>query len=298
MSTTELSIRVNGIQAAFGTEFGAANPRADELRAASPYQQANASFSLLQRCCGKTVRHTLIDVGMGVVPSLLAFEHAHDVHVVNEVLLTHPHFDHFAQLDWLSMCIVRNDRLDQPRPLPIYASQACWDNGPNRVFPYLAERSDFHCMEPGSPIVLGDISITPFSVDHGQKSPGALGLVVQHRDRKVIFTGDFLRIVDEDNPLFLNADVAFMDANTWHPAEYTAHQSVIGNLRLIERWKPKRTYLVHYSGYEDRDHKEEDVNGPMTSDRLREQLRRLAGTRDVQFASHGMVVGEDVPWPD
>ena len=49
------------------------------------------------------------------------------------------------------------------------------------------------------------------------------------------------------NPLFSHADVAFMDANTWHPAEHTAHQSVLGDVRLIEHWKPKRTYLVHYS---------------------------------------------------
>lgn len=33
---------------------------------------------------------------MGVVPSLLEFEHTHGIHVVHEVLLTHPHFDHFA----------------------------------------------------------------------------------------------------------------------------------------------------------------------------------------------------------
>ncbi len=38
----------------------------------------------------------------------LAVEHTHGVHVVYEVLLTHPHFDHFAQLDWLSMCLLRS----------------------------------------------------------------------------------------------------------------------------------------------------------------------------------------------
>ncbi len=27
----------------------------------------------------------------------------------------------------------------------------------------------------------------------------------------------------------------FLDANTWHPAEYTWHQSVLGNLRLIDK---------------------------------------------------------------
>jgi ribonuclease BN (tRNA processing enzyme) len=130
---TELLLRVNGIQAAFGFEFGLDSPRTDEGRTGDPYRQANASYSLVQRQNGQVVRHTLIDCGMGVVPSLLEFEHTHGVHVVHEVLLTHPHFDHFAQLDWLSMCLLRNARADQPRPLPIYASQECWEHGPNRV---------------------------------------------------------------------------------------------------------------------------------------------------------------------
>ena len=71
---TEFLLRVNGIQAAFGIEFGLESPRADEGRASDPYRQANVSYSLVQRENGRVVRHTLIDVGMGVVPSLLEFE--------------------------------------------------------------------------------------------------------------------------------------------------------------------------------------------------------------------------------
>ncbi|MGO9110949.1 MAG: MBL fold metallo-hydrolase [Thermoguttaceae bacterium] len=126
---TEFLLRVNGIQAAFGFEFGLESPRANEGRAVDPYRQANVSYSLVQRRDGQVVRHTLIDCGMGIVPSLLEFEHTHGIHVVHEVLLTHPHFDHFAQLDWLSMCLLRSGRSDQPRPLPIYASPECWENG-------------------------------------------------------------------------------------------------------------------------------------------------------------------------
>lgn len=103
-------LRVNGIQAAFGIELGFDSPRANEGRAADLYRRANVSFSLVQRHGKEVVRHTLIDVGMGVVPSLLEFEQTHGVHVVHEVFLTHPHFDHFAQLDWLSMTLLRNPR--------------------------------------------------------------------------------------------------------------------------------------------------------------------------------------------
>jgi ribonuclease BN (tRNA processing enzyme) len=82
------------------------------------------SYSLVQRLGDKVLRHTVIDCGKGVIPSLLDFEQSHGIHVVHEVLLTHPHLDHFAQLDWLSMCLVRSGRSDQPRPLAIYASQS------------------------------------------------------------------------------------------------------------------------------------------------------------------------------
>ncbi len=77
---TEVLLRVNGIQAAFGIEFGRESPRADEGRATNPYRQANVSYSLVQQKSGRVLRHTVIDCGMGVVPSLLEFEHSHGVH--------------------------------------------------------------------------------------------------------------------------------------------------------------------------------------------------------------------------
>ena len=114
-------------------------------------------------------------------------------------------------------------------------------------------------------------------MDHGPKAPGAVGFVVQHGGRKVVITGDFLRVPDEDNPLLFGADVMFLDANTWHPAEYTWHQSVLGNLRLIDKWQPKRAYMIHYSGYEDRDHPDDPVNGPMDMERFRQELQPGGG---------------------
>ena len=92
-------------------------------------------------------------------------------------------------------------------------------------------------------------------------------------------------------------DACFLDANTWHPADRTGHRSVLGGLDLVRRWRPKRTYLVHYSGYEDRDRPEEPIHGPMDLPRLRRELRRVAPELDVQPAVHGMILGDDVPWP-
>ena len=296
-TTTELLLRVNGIQPAFGIGLGLDDPRNREGRAADPYRQANVSYSLVQRRAGKVVRHSLIDVGMGVVPSLIEFEQTHGVHVVHEVLLTHPHFDHIAQLDWLSMCAVRNGRPDQPRPLPIYASAECWENGPKRVHRHLAGRSDFRPLQPHVPILLGDVSVTPLAVEHGPTAPGAMGFVLRHGSRKIIITGDFRQVADENDPLLAGADVAFFDANTWHPTENTWHQSVLGNLRLINKWQPKRSYMIHYSGYEDQAHPADPINGPMDAPRFRRELQRVAEGRDVQLAEHGMILGDATAWP-
>jgi phosphoribosyl 1,2-cyclic phosphodiesterase len=145
--------------------------------------------------------------------------------------------------------------------------------------------------------MLDGLTLTPFVVDHGPKAPGALGFVVQNGQRKIVITGDCLRVPDEDNPLLFDADVMFLDANTWHPAEWTWHQSVLGNLRLIDKWRPKRAYMAHYSGYEDRQHPDDAIHGPMGMGQFRQELQRIGQGRDVQPAEHGMVLGDNVPWP-
>ena len=48
------------------------------------FRQANVSYSRVQRENKQVVRHTLMDVRMGVVPSLLEFEHSHGARVVHD----------------------------------------------------------------------------------------------------------------------------------------------------------------------------------------------------------------------
>jgi hypothetical protein len=87
-ASTELLLRVNGIQPAFGIELGLDSPRARQVRQTDPYRQANVSYSLLQRREGRVVRHSVIDVGMGVVPSLLEFEVTHQVPFITRATRT------------------------------------------------------------------------------------------------------------------------------------------------------------------------------------------------------------------
>jgi hypothetical protein len=105
-------------------------------------------------------------------------------------------------------------------------------------------------------------------------------------------------VVDEGNPLLFGADVCFLEANTWHPIQGLWHQSALGDLGLVQKWKPKRTYLVHYSGYEDRDFPGDPIRGPMSIAQLREALRQAGAGYDLQPAQHGMVLGDSVSWPE
>jgi hypothetical protein len=103
------------------------------------------------------------------------------------------------------------------------------------------------------------------------------------------------------NSLLFDADLMFLDANTWHPAEWRWHQSVFGNLRFVDKWRPKRAYMLHYSRYEDRDRSKEGVNGPMGMEQFRQELQPGAGclrgrrlARDGDVVSQGIAVGGPV----
>jgi phosphoribosyl 1,2-cyclic phosphodiesterase len=301
---TELHLRVNGIHNAWAIELGLATPRDDHYRARDPYRLANVSFSALQRKGGRIVHHTLIDVGLGVVPSLLDLERSHGAHQVDDLLLSHSHFDHLAELDWLSNGLKRNRRPEQPRPLPVYATRECAAAGPRRVFPWLGEDLVRYLpLEPERPLVLGELTVTPLPVEHAATAPGAVLFVLQWRaspsgaPHRVVLSCDFLRIPRLDHPLLQGAEVMVLDANTWHPCPDSGHSSILEDLSLIRRLRPRRSYLVHYSGYEDLSHPESPVNGPLDPERLESALEAARGELDVRLARHGMILGEDEPWP-
>jgi ribonuclease BN (tRNA processing enzyme) len=326
-----IELRTNGIYSAWMAEFGHQCPHCDEIRDSDPYRIANVSWSLIQRDNdGRLLRHTLLDIGLGVMQSLLDFERSHDVHVVHEVLLSHSHFDHVGHLDWLSSAIRRNNRPEQPRPLPVYCTQRCWEIGPARLFPWLVNKAVRHePIEPGRPIDLGAARITPLAVEHGSTAPGAVGFAIECRTQwsgprapgpgpgpasprsasatetspsdsrplKIVMTCDLTRPVEPSDPNWHGADVLFIEANTWNRNPDTGHQSIQDALELVHRWRPKRTYLVHYSGYEDARYPHGEVSGPLTHDNLMRVVRRHAGDFDIRMARHGAILPLDDPWP-
>lgn len=297
-------IRVNGIHAAWPALYGCDNAHCEEVRRGDPYRAANTSFSILQWDGDRLLHHTLIDVGLGVAPSLIEFERTHGVRIIHEVLITHPHFDHFGNLDWISNSILRNGRRDQPRPLPVYCTRPCWDIGPHRVFPWLAEKGRVRHFpaSPGEPFELGDLRITPMTVNHGDSAPGAVAFVAEFRGegrprpRKAIFTGDVLTIPEPEAAIWHDADVCFMESNTWNPNPKTRHQSILDGLELVRKWSTRRMYLVHYSGFEDAGHTTARVNRSLTYAELADAVAAERGELDVRVPRHGMLLPDDEPW--
>lgn len=329
-------LRVNGIYSAWMAEFGHDCPHCNEIRAGDPYRVANVSWSLIQRNDdGTLARHTLVDCGLGVMQSLLDFERTQDVHVVHEVLLSHSHFDHVGHLDWLASALRRNGRPEQPRPLPVYCTADCWRIGPARLFPWLVNKAIRHVpIEAGRAVELGNLRVTPMAVEHGSTAPGAVGFSVdfglpiadcglsggdlpqpssmptrpdtsvgaEHpagggERRRVVMTCDLQRVPRPEDPAWQGADVLFIEASTWNRNPDTGHTSIQDGLELVRRWRPKRTYLVHYSGYEDARHAHSEVNGPLTYAELEAVVRRHAPELDIRVARHGMIIPLDEDWP-
>lgn len=296
-----IELRVNGIHSAWMAEFGHACSHCDEIRETDPYRIANVSYSILQRDDdGALIRHSLVDIGLGVMQSLLDFERQCDVHVVHEVLISHSHFDHVGHLDWLGQVLKRNGRSEQPRPLPVYCTGPCWEFGPVRLFPWLVNDAIRHvAIEPGRSIELGRLRVMPMRVEHGATAPGAVGFVVENplprpgEPRKIVLTCDFLRVANEDDPCWFDADVIFIESNTWNPSPDTGHQSILDGLRLLRKWRPRRAYLIHYSGYEDAAGPAAEVRSPLTTRELTRLANQHAGDLDVRLARHGMMLPMD-----
>lgn len=279
-----LVVRVNGHHHAFQSELGRDTAR-DRVLRADPFRAANTSCSVLLRDAesGQIALHLLFDVGLGVVNRLLEWAARGGPQRVDAVFLTHPHLDHYAELDRLANSLQRARRLqgDEPWRLPVYCTAPCAAQafGERGAFAWLAVsgrhgRITHRPVMPCQPVrfsVEGEVvTVTPVSVYHGPTAPEAVIYVVEGAGRKVIFAWDVLRVVEEPAEpseaeraahvtalplaqagLVRGVDLLFLDANTWLPHPSTGHLSIVEGLALARAWRPRRLYWTHYGGHED-----------------------------------------------
>ena len=59
----------------------------------------------------------------------------------------------------------------------------------------------------------------------------------------------------------------------------------------------ERVCMVRYSASEDGEHACDSISGPMNLARLKDELRRLAGSNDIRAIEHGAILGDTVARP-
>ncbi len=324
VDATELLLRVNGRGGAWlGDLYN--DTGHDVALHQDPYRRANTSVSLILRRQGEVRLHVLVDVGMGALNSLLEYQYQAHLNRIDALLLTHPHFDHIAGLDWLAAMVRRSDVPGQPKPLPLYCSDGCYEEAITRRFTWLKDLFAHRPLSSGKPFQIegrdgARLGVTPMAVWHGPTAPGAMiySIEAPAQRKRIVLAWDMLHLAPgvDDSPA-RSADLLLVDSTSWHP-QYAAddptgmrhhntyHRSVEEWLKQIPDWRPKRTYLIHYSGFSDSnvhagcpDPEWATVTGVLTEPELRRHARREAERLglDIRVAQHALLIPSDEPWP-
>ncbi len=275
------SLVVNGTGNAFLQEFGCPCPRCADRKSL-----ANMSVSILRRNDGRIVWHTLVDVGLGVVNSLLN-TFSPDEARVDWLLFTHWHPDHSLEVNRLGETMRRTARRRGQKFVRI----PTWCRGGTGK--WLARNYSYEwyrCLEgrpseesepPGSllvPIALGaeGIEITPLSVSHAgadinpesfkETRFNSACFIIRTGRKKTVLLWD----LDNKNNWIVSpeteaqkktvealrgADHLFIDCFSWTVEEVvgvnTGHLSFATVRRYAKVLQPKETLLVHMGGHEE-----------------------------------------------
>lgn len=157
------------------------------------------------------------------------------------ILFTHEHADHVAGLDDIRPFVFRQG------DMPLY--------GHKRVLDTLARRFDYifrtENRYPGAPSVrshevvngeslqLGNLEVIPVEAYHGPLQ------VFGYRFDKIAYLTDVKTIADEELEKLVNLDILVL--NCLREEEHYTHLNLEEALLIIEKIKPKKTYLTHIS---------------------------------------------------
>jgi phosphoribosyl 1,2-cyclic phosphodiesterase len=286
-----ISVRTNGILSPAvqsGKESGA---------------NANTSCSIFDIQEGgnhKTIFHLLVDCGSGVVESIKngSTQHGFSDNIVPDaVLVTHGHKDHINDLPAL-LSEVKNKTQLQPG-FKIYCTKECVDQI-SEHFPSLSEKSPvFSTIMPGKAFEVGPFLIEPIQAKHGS-AVGAVIYIVKVRSKKIVIGWDFESLPGSEQGSFWNPDLVILGTETYNDHTFsTGMISVSEAYNLIRRWNAKNSYIVHYSGQQDKeDAKNQWFRGPtrpLSQDELQRTIDehlRMTGDSErfsIKVAQQGMM---------
>jgi ribonuclease BN (tRNA processing enzyme) len=277
----DYSLVVNGTGNAFLQEFGCPCPRC-----ALREPLANMSVSILRREGGRIAWHALVDVGLGVVNSLID-TFSPDEARVDWLLFTHWHPDHSLEVNRLGETMRRTAR----RRGETFSRIPAWCRSGTGKWLARNYSYEWHrCLEgrpseesepPGTllePVPLGvnGIWVTPLSVSHSgadfnpenfkERQYNCASFVVQTERKKTALLWD----LDNRNTWIVNpeteaqkkalellsgADHLFIDCFSWTVEEVvgfnTGHLSFATVRKYAKALQPKETLLVHLGGHEE-----------------------------------------------
>ena len=141
--------------------------------------------------------HLLVDTGISALRIRKGLEECElGIGQIDALLFTHEHTDHVCGLGQLA----------KRAPLPIYCTRYMGQElrpiAPNAVFTYL---------EPGSPVQIGVIRVTAFSVSHDATDP--VGYIFQYGDKKLGYITDTGKIPRGVPELMQGVDALYLESN-------------------------------------------------------------------------------------
>jgi len=189
----------------------------------------------------------LIDCG----PDMRAQMWEQQIPLMDAVLITHEHGDHYLGLDELlsyRRCMPAQDW----RPIPVYATSETWKVVEARFGYLLSTTLEKRIAMVGRPLEGLSTPVIPFKTYHGDSAPGSVGYILHYgrnRQKKMIYTSDF-EDVHSHSELLTEADLVVIQSNWMNEPEINRphHMSFQRALDFLQKWRPAgEVYLTHIS---------------------------------------------------
>lgn len=146
--------------------------------------------------CGGNTR-LLVDTGISATRIRKSLQECElSIKQIDAVLFTHEHTDHICGLG----------QLDKKERLNIYCTRYM-----GQELRYIAENAVYTYIEPGCPVQIGDIRITPFSINHDATDP--VGYLFECNGKKLGYVTDTGKVTRGMSELLNGVDALYLESN-------------------------------------------------------------------------------------
>ena len=242
-------------------------------------EEARENPALARGDCGVMVRGEEVDPEAGNTATLVIdtppdARHQllrEDVKWVDEVMLTHCHFDHIGGLGEYEYLVAL---MRAGVKLPLYGSPEALQ-GVMREFGYMDYTLDPRPVEPFESHAFDGVTYTALPVTH---APGTYGYLIETPATRLFYASDTGPLPEATAERIRGVDVLAMDATfwkkNWNPNDHHSVQECIEEGFALEA---KKIYLTHLCMHYDE---------PITNAQLAEYLKRYDGR--VEAAMDGL----------